>query len=313
MNLGISFYFYALRWRIAREMRKTYLKPAYSAHVSSEEDSDIVIQSILMKNNPKMICRWGSLELMAVTNILSIRHHLHFRPSEKRMYNLCKGAGFFPNQPNLMFKFTDTMLDCFSIADCIGVWNNTIELPLEDYIINKYAHNASLVHLEYVGTAFSLSPWTSILKGKKILVISPFTESIKQQYARRELLFTDANVRLPEFELKTLKAIQSIAWAKTDFNTWFDALEHMQQQMEEIDFDIALIGAGAYGMPLAAYAKRMGKKGVHVGGALQLMFGIIGKRWEDRHIVGMRPEYWVRPSEEETPCNKEIIENGCYW
>jgi hypothetical protein len=126
-------------------------------------------------------------------------------------------------------------------------------------------------------------------------------------------LFTDADIRLPKFELKTLKAVQSIAGEQTGFRTWFDALEHMQHQMEAVDYDIALIGAGAYGMPLAAHAKCMGKKGIHIGGGLQLMFGIMGGRWENKAFPNARLEYWVRPSEEETPRNKDIVEGGCYW
>jgi hypothetical protein len=314
IDIKKSFYYAALRWRIAREMRKKYLKPSYKSAVSSLEDSADVIENILKKDTPSMICRWGSLELNVVTNITSVRYHLRIRPSARRVYDLCKIAGFFPNNPYLMFKFTDIMLDCFTDADCIAVWNNSIELPLEDYIINKYAPTAPLLpSTGCVCPTILQKPWSPILHGKKILVISPFTESIKMQYAKRELLFSDADVRLPEFELKTIKAVQSLAWAKTDFDTWFDALEHMMRQMEDIDFDIALIGAGAYGMPLAAYAKRMGKKGVHVGGALQLMFGIMGKRWEGIHLPGMRSEYWVRPSVEETPHNKHLVEGGSYW
>ena len=40
------------------------------------------------------------------------------------------------------------------------------------------------------------------------------------------------------------------------------------------NFDIALIGCGAYGFPLAAFVKGIGKKAVHIGGPLQLFFGI---------------------------------------
>jgi hypothetical protein len=313
MDVKESFYFSILRWRFAREIGKRCLKPLYYTDVSSENDSGDIISYFLIKKNPIMICRWGSLELNIVINILSIKHYLRIYPSSRRVYDLCKIAGFFPNKPELMFKFTDVMLDCFTDADCVGVWNNSIELPLEDYIVNKYAQHAALVPLGSIYPMSSQGIWMPALYGKKVLVVSPFTETIKKQYARRELLFSDADARLPEFELKTLKAVQSLAWAKPDFDTWFDALEHMRRQMEKIDFDIALIGAGAYGMPLAAYAKRMGKKGVHIGGALQLMFGIMGKRWEDRHIAGARLEYWVRPSEEETPCNKDIVEGGSYW
>ena len=50
----------------------------------------------------------------------------------------------------------------------------------------------------------------------------------------------------------------------------------MKSQMDQTDYDIALIGCGAYGFPLAAHAKRMGKQAIHMGGSLQLLFGIRG-------------------------------------
>lgn len=48
----------------------------------------------------------------------------------------------------------------------------------------------------------------------------------------------------------------------------------MKDEIDKRDYDIALIGCGAYGFPLAAHIKRSGKKAVHLGGALQLLFGI---------------------------------------
>ena len=109
----------------------------------------------------------------------------------------------------------------------------------------------------------------------------------------------------------------SIAGEKTEFKTWFDALDFMKKQMDQTDYDIALIGCGAYGMHLAAHAKRMGKKSFHLGGTLQLLFGIIGKRWEiDRSIYQYKQffnEHWTRPMNEEKPENSHLIEDGCYW
>ena len=62
---------------------------------------------------------------------------------------------------------------------------------------------------------------------------------------------------MPEFELKTLKAVQTIAGEKDErFSTWFEALEYMFEETMKIDFDIAIIGCGAYGMPLAAKLKK---------------------------------------------------------
>ena len=44
----------------------------------------------------------------------------------------------------------------------------------------------------------------------------------------------------------------------------------------KFDFDVALIGCGAYGFPLAAKLKTAGKQAIHLGGVLQALFGIKG-------------------------------------
>ncbi|WP_274095727.1 hypothetical protein [Riemerella anatipestifer] len=41
--------------------------------------------------------------------------------------------------------------------------------------------------------------------------------------------------------------------------TWFDALEDMKNKIDLVDFDVAIIGCGAYGLPLASYIKNKGK------------------------------------------------------
>ena len=82
---------------------------------------------------------------------------------------------------------------------------------------------------------------------------------------------------MPEFELSCVKAVQTIADEKDDrFKDWFDALNYMYRECMKRDFDIALIGCGAYGMPLAVRLKQAGKQAVHIGGSLQLLSGIIG-------------------------------------
>jgi len=82
----------------------------------------------------------------------------------------------------------------------------------------------------------------------------------------------------------------------------------MCDQMTQMEFDVAIIGCGAYGFPLAACAKRLGKQAIHLGGATQLLFGIKGKRWGD---IGN--EHWVHPLPEEHPQGFEKVEGGCYW
>ncbi len=119
---------------------------------------------------------------------------------------------------------------------------------------------------------------------------------------------------LPPFELATLKAVQSIGGNQVPFSSWFDALESMKKKIGELDFDVAIVGAGAYGLPLSAHIKAIGKKAVHIGGAAQMLFGIYGRRWVDhpQEKVFIN-EHWTRPLPSEKPTNANAVENGCYW
>lgn len=98
-----------------------------------------------------------------------------------------------------------------------------------------------------------------MLEGKKVLVVHPFAEDIQSQYNNhRTDIWKDPDVFL-EFKLITYKSVQSMLGLKTPYKSWFDALKKMEEDISKIDFDIALIGCGAYGMPLAAYVKKNGQ------------------------------------------------------
>ena len=84
--------------------------------------------------------------------------------------------------------------------------------------------------------------------------------------------------------------------------------------MDAADYDVAVIGAGAYSLPLAAHARRRGRMAVQMSGATQLLFGIKGKRWDTHpQLSKLYNDAWVRPLPEETLQNKEKVEGGSYW
>ena len=89
----------------------------------------------------------------------------------------------------------------------------------------------------------------------------------------------------------------------------------MQNDIDKIDFDIALLGCGAYGMPLGSFIKTKKKKtAIYIGGGLQILFGIKGTRWDSHEVVSnLYNSYWTRPSDLEKPNNHMSVENGCYW
>jgi hypothetical protein len=119
---------------------------------------------------------------------------------------------------------------------------------------------------------------------------------------------------LPDLDLLTMPAVQSIAGQNPGFPDWFAALDSMRTRIAQTQFDVAIIGAGAYGLPLAAFVKQLGKQAIHLGGSTQVLFGIRGRRWDDRPEVNrFYNNYWVRPSSAETPQRSDTVEQGCYW
>lgn len=227
------------------------------------------------------------------------------------MEQLCRWSGFFPADTSYLERFCRVMRDALAEADYIHPLNGKGEA----YLIEKYCKTDVVLTPNPACWTRNENPFTRALQGKKILVIHPFADSIRNQYLNREKLFTSSPQMLPEFELYTIKAVQSIAGeTDTRFANWFEALDWMCEETTKIDYDVALIGCGAYGFPLAAFCKKQGKSAIHMGGDLQMQFGILGSRWDNHPWVKENVnEYWVRPSELEKPKNASVVETECYW
>ena len=209
------------------------------------------------------------------------------------------------------------MLEDSKFVDILGAWQNN-ELYLSSVLTE-----AKKIQLMYLDPFWSKKPWSRALEGKKVLVVHPFAESIKSQYEKRKYLFKVQDT-LPDFKsLEVIKAIQSIGGESNGYKDWFEALEYMMSEIDKHDYDVCLIGCGAYGFPLAAHVKRMGKQAIHIGGSLQLLFGIMGNRWDHDephyengvfiYYAGLENKYWVRPSASERPKTHKVVENSCYW
>lgn len=263
------------------------------------------ICAALESDEPIMIARFGAVEIKAVLyGILPPPINICL---EKYVYrHMGQNAGFFPVNDLMLERFKDLMLRDMADVDILASWR-----PEEIFFRKRMPEVYRIGLMDLQPHENSSFLWTMALKGKKVLVVHPFAETIKNQYKQnRTRIFKTPDI-LPEFEsLKTIKAVQSIAGNQTSFANWFDALAWMEEEIDRCDFDIALIGCGAYGFPLAAYCKRIGKKAVHVGGALQLLFGIKGKRWNNLSLYN---EYWVSPSRDESPAGLHNVEGGCYW
>lgn len=268
------------------------------------EETSKNIYKLLTSDKPVMICRFGRIEISAMQEARNIIEK-KTEYNKKLFEPLQSNAGFFPITKKNIIKFYHRMINDTKQIDLLGSW-----CP-EEVSFKKELKGITKTKLSDLEPFFHKKPWTTALEGKKILVIHPFTKTISKQYKIRKKLFKNHTI-LPKFSLKTLQAIQTIGGESDRFENWFEALEYMEKKISSIEFDIAIIGCGAYGLPLAAYVKRLGKKAVHLGGSTQLLFGIKGKRWEENKFPLIN-KYWIKPDKEKKPKNYKKVENGCYW
>ena len=287
----------------------------YHAPISWGEAGNAVVSDILQSGQSCLVARLGGVEARACTywTRWRARRLLQLGWPRNLRVEISRNAGFFPvNAPNLD-RFARLYLDSLSEADVLAVWLIT---PDEHVLARTHCPDARLVNGTALDSMIYADPWSAALEGKRVLVIHPFAASIERQYReRRELLYRNPKV-LPPFELTTIRAVQSIAGNPVGFPSWFDAFEHMCGQIDRAEFDIAIIGAGAYGLPLGAHVKRSGRQAVHLGGVTQMLFGVVGRRWQveyDERYSGLVNEAWVRPSPDETPAGHAAVEGGCYW
>ena len=268
--------------------------------ILSAEDGNNAITAAVTAGAPYMAARCGATEMRTAADYLGF--------AERTRQDIRNLSGVFPTDDATLAKFCRTYIECAHTADLLALWN----VGAEREVVRGCGPATCYTKLRALEPYYHPHPWSAALAGKRVLVVHPFKNTIQRQYARREQLFPGTEI-LPAFaDLRIVQAVQGLAGADTGYASWFDALAAMEQEMDAAPYDVAIIGAGAYGLPLAAHARDTGHVAVQMSGALQLLFGIRGKRWDDHPIISkLYNDAWVRP--EEGLAHKEKVEGGSYW
>jgi hypothetical protein len=277
-------------------------------------DGGPLIEKAIANRQPFVAGKMGSLETLGLRT--SLRRQKARQNGRKPFsytaylsHALYVVAGVYPQSEEVFDQFGNVYLETIKACDALAAW----DVAGEAKIFRDHCAKTTLVKLLSLEPYFSAAPWSRSLKGKRVLVISPFVDSITKQYAKREELWDNLDI-LPLFKLLTLRAPMSAALVQPEMSDWFKSLDQLKAKMDAVDFDVALIGAGAFSLPLAVHAKNCGKVAIHLGGSLQILFGVVGKRWkENKTFKDFIKPSWCSPSSEETPKNFRIVEGGSYW
>jgi hypothetical protein len=231
-------------------------------------------------------------------------------------------AGIWPH--DMLWRWFSIMRDeVLPEMDCVVEWNiPKIEIPLLDSFAPA-SHRIPLRCLEPYYQSDPTAMWTrAIPAGTKVAVVSPFALSVADQIPLLSRLFPIPiwNEGIEFVTVRTgcspaLDRESQAAWPKDILERgWIAGVHEIVRQVVESGARVAVIGCGALSLPIAVELKEKGVVAVHTGGATQILFGIMGGRWDTHSTIStFYNDAWIRPSSEETPAGHERIERGCYW
>ena len=281
------------------------------------------IEKALQKKQGALIGRNGTIELETLFFKLYSAAPNQSYPSHlsRRMeYH----AGIWPPSNSFLDKWVFQMIEAIRVSDVlVAGWYEPFKIRESEFLnkTNLHAPRIPLRSLE----PYYVPPekrWTQLLGGQRVAVLSSFAETMAEQIDKRDDIWPVCPESLLPSDtewvfLKTGYApvlSQGIADWPSHISDWSEAVAHLVQEVVESKASIALIGCGGLGMVLAAELKKKGIIAIVVGGAIQVLFGIKGMRWQTHSVIShFWNDAWVWPKESETPRGASLIENACYW
>ena len=231
--------------------------------------------------------------------------------------------GIFPTDTSFLHEFAQFYTKHIQQIDILGLFL----ADQEEKIIKENELKALFIPYQFTEPDRSIPSSESncylrFFEGKKILFISPFADLLKSR-ANKDTFeavwlsigkkwFWPSEVNAYEIPYSYVTSVNTYK-KYTNSMTLFDSI---CTNIKEVDFDVAFIGAGALGLPIAAHLKNQGKIGISLGGHLQVLFGIGGGRWskDEFWTTNYINHHWIEMPKKYHPENKSILtDNGAYW
>ena len=280
---------------------------------------------------PFFIGRNGTIETETVYFYLTMRKGSSFQKpySPRILEQIQRNAGIFPGTDEAIDAWAEEYLKHLgSLTGLAAGWYQPL-WHIEKSILDRYAPHAFRTPLRSLEPYYSepALQWPRLLAGKKVAVVSSFTESIKKQLSSERA----ADIWRGEGHAGLLTPTPPIEWSfvrsgyapitalghagwPAGIKTWEDAAKYVVKEVAQSGAEMAIIGCGGLGMIIAGRLKALGISAFVLGGAIQVLFGIKGMRWERHDVISkFWNSAWVWPAEEEMPGGASLIEGGCYW
>lgn len=268
-----------------------------------------------------LIGRFGSTELTTVC--LSIYNEGSNKEEKLERANLLEQySGIFPATISTVDMWMkEYMTSVSEVNIMVAGWYEPLAVP-EKTLLDNFCPMAPRIPLRSLEPYYSSVDycWTKALENQKVCVVSSFAETMAEQIKVAEKIWPQRAYILPNAEWSFVRSYYPPSIAKGECEwpsgiaTWKSAVDYLYKEIMKTGARIVLLGCGALAMPLGARLKKQGKICIVMGGAIQVMFGIKGRRWENHsYISELFNDDWMYPSDSEVPGGAKQIEGGCYW
>lgn len=278
------------------------------------------IKKLVQSGKPFFVGRNGTIEIQTIQYYLGRKGSPY--PEQIREY-IERNAGVFPA--------TDASLDAWAKAYIKGLeeldgvaagWYESTKM-FEDRLLKTSAALAFRCPLRSL-EPYYVEPgiqWTRALEGKRVCVVSSFTKSIQSQLKVSGIWAGENKLMLPysvdwcfvQTGYSPKLGLGKCEWPEV-VASWDAAVASVVEQVVATGATIALIGCGGLGMVMAAELKRRGVSAIVMGGAIQVLFGIKGRRWSSHGVISKYwNAAWIWPADDEIPGGANQVEGACYW
>jgi len=287
------------------------------------------IRDLFAGEKPFFVGRNGTIEVETLLHWYTRRKavpQMQTYPTRIRQ-QIERNAGIFPSTDESIDAWCAVYVAALEHLDGAAVgWYKPLE-EVEKWIMNTYmpemAFGCPLRSLEPYYVPATLR-WTGGLKGKRVAVVSSFAETMHGQIKKAKELWKaiegGGDLLSSEVEWYFVKTGYSpilslgVAQWPPGIDSWQEAVNHTVDEVVKTGATIALIGCGGLGMIIAAELKRRGISALVLGGAIQVLFGIKGRRWVNHSVISnFWNDSWVWPAATEIPRGAVLVEGGCYW
>jgi hypothetical protein len=282
--------------------------------MNKAQKDNLYIKEIIQENKPFFIGRIAGCELKVAYcfqkgNLLDIVDELR---------ELENNAGIYTDNNASLVEYTNKLIESYDHCTVIAEWEQGGKVfshtgSGQEYI-SKRTPKIPKIDARALEPYYFKENWMPSLKGKRVLVIHPFSKTFQKQTTNLKSIFPGKSW-FEDCQIEFMQPPLTLA-GNHGHKDWKEHLTPFLESLRDAkDFDIALVAAGGYGMLIADHIfKKMNKSVMYIGGALQLFFGVIGKRWFDnKDILKMVNDDWIRPDKSDKPDNFIKVEKGCYW